>query len=315
MIRLYLAARIVLPLLVAGMLFIQNPLPDPMLLIMAVLFLGVLGLFVDTFAPPGPTLAWLRIETFVRVALVCSAFINCRDVPQAYHIAILSLMVFQALSVVAQNASESVAPVPMEKILLAALVVESGWLLLSAVGNHALDQAVPRAPLCLMLCASIVLVREYIWWSLSGARRLSPGQHTFMWERLRQARRPDLYWIMVHRYFRDMQWSRHAWLEQDLRVAVSAAPMEYLVAYVRWCFSNEYIPGIPQWPSQRNALDGVDISLYDAMSKAIEERMKYVDYRATIAWSMASSSQEALRIFERMMTTSETIEQVELPAL
>ena len=30
---------------------------------------------------------------------------------------------------------------------------------------------------------------------------------------------------------------------------------------------------------------------------------------------MASSSQEALRIFERMMTTSETIEQVELPAL
>lgn len=319
--RLAIATRLVLPLLVAGALFVQNLFPSPMVLLLALLLLGAIAMFLDQSTRPLATRGWFHAETFVRLALICSAIVNCRDEHAGYVLCVMSLLILQCLALVSQGTDKSTVRFPFAHVLGSLMVVELAWIALGAVAKNEpqLELSVPAAPLWLVgagIFLTLLHAREFLWTTLSGTRQLSDGQKA-LWSKIVGKTTPAQYWIQVHDYFRQMQWGeQRLYLRRDLDVAVAAAPMEYLHFYAHACFYNEYSPrGIPGWASHPHVFDGRGHNLYCAMLLSVETQMRSLDYRASIAWSMSASSKDAFMLFERMCTTSEHVEAITLPAL
>ena len=119
---------------------------------------------------------------------------------------------------------------------------------------------------------------------------------------------PDQYWTLVLKNVQRVQARLQneqptilaAALAKELNSAVECAPMDYLVAYIRSFYHVCYDPAEP---------------LYDEMLEAIKSRMQVVDFRVSIALSIATTSDEALSIFESIRNASETMDAVELPSL
>lgn len=320
--KMAVSARLMLPPYLAGFLFIKNPFPDPMLLILTLIMMCAIVTFCDQNTKPLNNRAWFHAETFVRVALVCLAIVNCRDSKEGYVICLLALFIFQGLAMAIQGSNKNTSKLPLGVALGSMALIQMLWLVAHAIAREEprFHGHIPAAPLWVIgaaLVLSMVLVRENLWTSLAGTRLLSAGQKVFMWERMVGANNAQKYWTLVDDYFRDMQWGpKRPWLVAELDTAVAAAPMEYLLAYARDCFYNRHaFPGIPRWFTPNNTLQTQRINLNDALLTAVERQLQAIDNRAAIAWSMATSSQEALGLFERMLNPREPEATLELPAL
>lgn len=162
--------------------------------------------------------------------------------------------------------------------------------------------------IALYLFLTMISKRECVWKLLVGNQFLSVGKKTFIWKKMVALNSSDQYWTLVLKNLQRVQCRTRSGqpaivveiLTKELRDAVECAPMDYLLAYIRSFYRVCYDPAEP---------------LYDEMLAAIKARMEEVDFRVSIALSMATTSDEALSIFESIRSSSEIMDVVELPAL
>ena len=304
MTRWLVFARLSLPLLVAIVLWLGVSHATPSLLLLAVLLFGPIAMFLDHCTTALRTPALFHMETLARVALVCAAAIACQDAVRIDAICLLSLVVLQVVALALLGAVPRRTRTRAQCIFGGALAFESVWFTAHTIGTELalVPLKVPAAPLWLLvlgMCLTLVYARENAWASLTRSRRLSAGQRAVIWPTMVATHTSAQYWTLVFDYFRSVRWAA----EKELNEAVAVAPMDYLVDYIKAQFDDD---------STRRY---VHASLYRAMFESIKERMQAIDYRAGIAWSMASSPKEAISMLERMRDKPESVDSMELPAL
>lgn len=323
--NMFVFVRLCILLCVAGMLIFQTAFSNRTLLALMITLPSVIAMFFDESTTPLKTRAWFNAETIARLALVCWALVVFGNSKEDVLVCSFVAVLFQGLSFFMLSNTKSTLRFPFNTVMGIAFLFGMALFILCLTQTSSFAsknmQSLPTVTLWLlgaMLCASMLLAREHVWTSVNGTRLLCEAQKKCIWPKVVQQNPPPEYWTTVHYYFRHMHWGeKRPWLRQELDEMVAAAPMEYLLAYLHAC-TDLWGPMmfVPQWKAGIFPVNAtMNLDLYRAMFKSIEQRVQALDYRAAIAWSMTPSSQEALALFEQMQRSPETIEQVELPAL